>query len=169
MSHKDFADLVSSHYIPTCNYTSLHSARFCISKMVCSRCSTPRIGEKVKKKIPAKKVTSIILDRGTSLTYEAVKTALSHNIDIVFAEGDGAPIGRVWHSKLGSTTKIRKRQLEASMNAECIPWIKEWVTEKVRVESLFHIREGLHLNLSSNRRSTKTRSSGIINPFTLSG
>lgn len=78
-------------------------------------------GEKVKKKIPAKKVSAIILDRGTSLTYEAVKTALSHNIDIVFAEGDGAPIGRVWHSKLGSTTKIRKRQLEASMNAECIP------------------------------------------------
>lgn len=88
-------------------------------------------GEKVKKKIPAKKVSSIILDRGTSLTYEAVKTALTHNIDIVFAEGDGAPIGRVWHSKLGSTTKIRKRQLEASMNAECIPWVKKWVTDKV--------------------------------------
>ncbi|WP_069133539.1 CRISPR-associated endonuclease Cas1, partial [Rhodohalobacter halophilus] len=62
---------------------------------------------------------------------EAVKTALSYNIDIVFAEGDGAPIGRVWHSKLGSTTKIRKRQLEASMNAECIPWVKGWIQEKV--------------------------------------
>lgn len=88
-------------------------------------------GEEIKKKIPPKKVSAIVLDRGTSLTYEAVKTALTHNIDIVFAEGDGAPIGRIWHSKLGSTTKIRKRQLEASMNAEAIPWIKKWVTDKI--------------------------------------
>ena len=88
-------------------------------------------GETVKKKIPPKKVSAIVLDKGTSLTYEAVKTALSHNIDIVFAEGDGAPIGRVWHSKLGSTTSIRKRQLEASMSAEAIPWVKKWVTDKI--------------------------------------
>lgn len=88
-------------------------------------------GKEVKKKIPPKKVSSIVLDRGTSLTYEVVKTALSHNIDIVFAEGDGAPIGRVWHSKLGSTTHIRKRQLEASMNAEAVHWIKIWVTDKI--------------------------------------
>lgn len=88
-------------------------------------------GETIKKKIPPKKVSSIVLDRGTSLTYEAVKTALTHNIDIVFAEGDGAPIGRVWHSKLGSTTKIRKRQLEASMNSEAILWVKRWVSDKI--------------------------------------
>ncbi len=92
---------------------------------------TDEDGKAVKKKIPPKKVTSIVLDRGTSLTYEAVKTALSHNIDIVFAEGDGAPIGRVWHSKLGSTTRIRKRQLEASLNAEAIPWVKSWVKDKI--------------------------------------
>lgn len=88
-------------------------------------------GQEIKKKIPPKKVSAIVLDRGTSLTYEAVKTALTHNIDIVFAEGDGAPIGRVWHSKLGSTTKIRKRQLEASMNAEAIPWVKKWILDKI--------------------------------------
>jgi len=92
---------------------------------------TDEEGESVKKKIPPKKVSSIVMDRGTSLTYEAVKTALSHNVDIVFAEGDGAPIGRVWHSKLGSTTRIRKRQLEASMNSEAIPWVKNWVKDKI--------------------------------------
>lgn len=89
-------------------------------------------GEKIKKRIPPKKVTAIVLDRGTSLTWEAVKTALSHNIDIVFAEGDGAPIGRVWHSKLGSTTKIRKRQLQASLNQEAVVWVKCWVSEKIQ-------------------------------------
>jgi len=114
-------------------------------------------GEKVKKKIPAKKVTSIILDKGTSLTYEAVKTALSHNIDIVFAEGDGAPIGRVWHSKLGSTTRIRKRQLEASMNAECIPWIKTWVTDKVSSQIDF-IKD-----LKRHRQAKKDEIDNVLN------
>lgn len=94
-------------------------------------------GDTVKKKIPPKKVTSIILDKGTSLTYEAVKTALSHNIDIVFAEGDGAPIGRVWHSKLGSTTRIRKRQLEASLNTEAVFWVKSWVSDKIKNQIAF--------------------------------
>ncbi len=98
---------------------------------------TDENGETVKKKIPPKKVSGIVLDKGTSLTYEAVKTALSHNIDIVFAEGDGAPIGRVWHSKLGSTTKIRKRQLEASIGAEAIPWVKSWVSDKINNQADF--------------------------------
>lgn len=113
-------------------------------------------GETVKKKIPAKKVSTIVLDRGTSLTYEAVKTALTHNIDIVFAEGDGAPIGRVWHSKLGSTTRIRKRQLEASMNAEAIPWVKNWVTDKVNNQIDF-IKD-----LKKHRQARKDEIDGVL-------
>lgn len=89
-------------------------------------------GKEIKKKIPPKKVSGIVLDRGTTLTYEVVKVALSHNIDIVFTAGDGAPIGRVWHSKLGSTTKIRKRQLQASLNEEAIRWIKQWIGDKIQ-------------------------------------
>lgn len=87
--------------------------------------------KEIKKKIPPKKVTGIVLDRGTSLSYEVVKVALAHNIDIVFAAGDGAPIGRIWHSKLGSTTRIRKRQLEASLTNEAVKWAKQWVSDKV--------------------------------------
>lgn len=87
--------------------------------------------EQIKKKIAAHKVSSIVLDKGTSLSWAAIKKALTHNIDIVFAEGDGAPIGRVWHSKLGSTTRIRKRQLQASMNDEAVYWIKQWISEKM--------------------------------------
>jgi len=113
-------------------------------------------GEKVKKKIPPKKVSAIVLDKGTSLTYEAVKTALSHNIDIVFAEGDGAPIGRVWHSKLGSTTKIRKRQLEASMNAEAVFWVKSWVTDKMNNQIDF-IKE-----LKKHRKSKESEINDVL-------
>lgn len=87
--------------------------------------------EPIKKKVAAHKVSSIVLDKGTSLSWAAIKKALSHNIDIVFAEGDGAPLGRVWHSKLGSTTRIRKRQLQASMDASAITYVADWVCQKM--------------------------------------
>ena len=88
-------------------------------------------GEVEKKQYSANKVTHILLTTGTSLSTDAVKLAMKFNVDIVFAEQDGSPIGRVWHSKLGSTTKIRKCQLEASLNATGVRWTKEWITTKL--------------------------------------
>ena len=88
-------------------------------------------GEEIKRKIAPQKVTTIVLDRGTSLTWEVVKVALQHNIDILFTEGDGAPIGRVWHSKLGSTSRIRKTQLEASLDERAPKYITEWIADKM--------------------------------------
>ena len=79
----------------------------------------------------AHKVRSIVLSQGTMLSTAAVKLAVKNNIDIVFVESDGFPLGRVWHTKLGSTTKIRKRQLEASLNTEGVVWVKTWITQKV--------------------------------------
>ena len=79
----------------------------------------------------AHKVRTIILAPGTMLSTAAVKLALKNNIDIVFVESDGFPLGRVWHTKLGSTTKIRKRQLEASLNTEGVSWVKSWIVQKV--------------------------------------
>lgn len=88
-------------------------------------------GEIEKKPYSALKVTSIIMATGTSLSTDAVKLAMIHNVDIVFTEYDGSPIGRVWHSKLGSTTKIRKAQLEASLNVVGVKWTKEWLMSKL--------------------------------------
>lgn len=85
----------------------------------------------------AKKVTSIIISLGAALSSDAVKLAVDNNIDIVFADWNGFPYGRVWHSKLGSTTKIRKAQLEASLNETGLKWIKEWVSEKIRNQADF--------------------------------
>ena len=79
----------------------------------------------------AHKVRSIILSTGTMLSADAVKLAIKNNIDIVFVESDGFPLGRVWHTKLGSTTKIRKKQLETSLNTEGVVWVKKWIIQKV--------------------------------------
>lgn len=80
----------------------------------------------------SKKVNSIILSQGVALTTDAIKLAVRNNIDIIFVEDDGFPIGRVWHSKLGSTTKIRKKQLEASTNEIGFNWVKIWIVQKVQ-------------------------------------
>ena len=43
---------------------------------------------------------------------------MDHNIDIIFLDEFGDPFGRVWHSNLGSTTLIRRRQLEIADTIE---------------------------------------------------
>jgi CRISPR-associated protein Cas1 len=88
-------------------------------------------GEPDKKHIAAHKISSIILTTSAALSTDAVRLALTNNIDIIFTRSDGHPIGRIWHSKLGSTTKIRKRQLEASLSKEAVIFTKTWISEKM--------------------------------------
>jgi len=84
-----------------------------------------------KQLIAAHKITSIVMSTSGALSTDAVMLALKNNIDIIFTKADGYPVGRVWHSKLGSTTKIRKRQLEASLGKEAVIFTKAWITEKM--------------------------------------
>lgn len=85
----------------------------------------------IKQHIAAHKISSIIMSTSASLSTDAVRLALMNNIDIIFTQSDGHPIGRIWHSKLGSTTRIRKRQLEASVGAEAVHFTKLWVGQKM--------------------------------------
>jgi CRISPR-associated protein Cas1 len=74
---------------------------------------------------------------GAALSTDAIRLAIVHNIDIVFTEQDGEPLGWVWHSKLGSTTKIRKSQLEASLNQVGVHYIKIWLLTKLENQVQF--------------------------------
>lgn len=88
-------------------------------------------GEVKKTQVAAHKVKSIWLNMGTALSSDAVKLAVRNNIDIVFLENNGTPIGRVWHTKLGSTTLIRKLQLQASLGPRSLNYTKQWVGSKI--------------------------------------
>lgn len=85
--------------------------------------------------IAAHKVTSFVVSKGSAITTDAISLAVKNNIDIVVVENDGHPMGRFWHSKLGSTTKIRKRQLETSLNEDGVKWIKDWICCKLKNQS----------------------------------
>jgi CRISPR-associated protein Cas1 len=90
-----------------------------------------------KRHFASQKVTSIIMTTSGALSTDAIQLALQNNIDIVFADSSGYPLGRVWHSKLGSTTRIRKRQLEASLGAEGLRYTIDWLTAKLGNQSEF--------------------------------
>ena len=62
---------------------------------------------------------------------DAIKFAVENNIDIVFLDFYGTPYGRVWHSKLGSTTLIRRRQLEISDKDKGLVFVKKWGKIKI--------------------------------------
>lgn len=88
-------------------------------------------GVKEKHHFASQKVTSILMSKGSALSTDAVILAMKNNIDILVFERDGMPVGRFWHSKPGSTSKIRKQQLEASLNETGVYWVKNWLTGKL--------------------------------------
>lgn len=89
-------------------------------------------GKEEKHHFASQKVTSILLSKGAAISTDAIILALKNNIDIVVFEYDGQPVGRFWHSKLGSTSKIRKKQLEASLNETGLVYIKQWIGNKIK-------------------------------------
>lgn len=94
----------------------------------------PESGEQVAqtKYFAAHKLKGIVISVSAALSTDAVALALKHNIDIIFSDRSGHPLGRVWHSKLGSTTLIRKRQLEASLGTDAVYWTLEWLSQKLQ-------------------------------------
>lgn len=81
--------------------------------------------------VSVKKVDNILITTSAYLSTDAVKFAVDNNIDIIFLDHFGNPYGRVWHSKLGSTTLIRRKQLEASVGEKGLNLVKEWITDKI--------------------------------------
>lgn len=87
--------------------------------------------------VSANKVESILITTSATITTDAIKFALENNIDIVFLDHFGDPYGRVWHSKLGSTVQIRRRQIEISDQQEGFKMANGWIETKVENQVSF--------------------------------
>jgi CRISPR-associated protein Cas1 len=81
--------------------------------------------------VSANKVESILIATSAYISTDAIKFAVENNIEIVFIDYNGNPYGRVWHSKLGSTTLIRRRQLEIYDKDEGLKLAKIWSVKKI--------------------------------------
>lgn len=80
--------------------------------------------------VSVKKVSSILITTAATITTDAIKLAMDHNVDIIFLDDFGDPYGRVWHCKLGSTTLIRRKQLGVAETEEGLKLALLWVGRK---------------------------------------
>ncbi len=81
--------------------------------------------------ISSKKISSILVATAATITTDAIKLAMDNNIDIIFLNEFGDPYARIWHSKLGSTVAIRRKQLEVSSTKDGFEMAKGWVLRKI--------------------------------------
>lgn len=81
--------------------------------------------------IPPDGIKSIIISRGAQLSSDAAMLAIQNQIDVLFLDNSGSTIGRIWSSKYGSVSTIRKGQLEFTFSKDALSWIKEIIVRKI--------------------------------------
>lgn len=87
--------------------------------------------EGLSEEYSCKKIERILITTSALITTDAIKLAMENNIDVVFLEQTGKPFARVWHSKLGSITTIRRKQLKLTEIPLGTEFVKEWIIQKL--------------------------------------
>lgn len=87
--------------------------------------------DNLKQNIPINGITSIQISKGAQITSDAVLLAIENEIEILFLNNAGEPIGRVWSPKYGSVSTIRKGQVNFSLSKDAVDWIKETILQKI--------------------------------------
>ena len=101
-----------------------------------------KVGD-TSQEVSARKIRSILITTGASLSTDAIRLAVEKNIDIVFLDKYGDPYGRVWHGRPGSTTAIRRAQLRIADTDSGLRLACGWVSRKLdnQVEFLLDARK----------------------------
>jgi len=84
-----------------------------------------------KQIIPPAGLKSISISRGAQITSDAALLAIEKEIDVLFVDNIGKPVGRLWSSKYGSISSIRKKQLEFTFSGKAVQWIKDMLCRKI--------------------------------------
>lgn len=84
-----------------------------------------------RQRIPADGIKSIQISRGAQITSDAVMLAVEREIEVLFMDKSGMPIGRIWSPKYGSVSTIRKGQLNFTFQKEALVWIKKIIQQKI--------------------------------------
>ncbi len=84
-----------------------------------------------KQQVSSRKVRTIMITTGASLSTDAIALALEKNIDIVFLDKYGDPYGRIWHGRPGSTTAIRRAQLRLADTRDGLQLALSWLLRKL--------------------------------------
>lgn len=90
-----------------------------------------------KQRIPVIGIKSIQIGKGAQITSDAVMLAIDNEIEVLFVDKSGSPIGRIWSPKYGSISSIRKGQLNFSLSKEALKWIKSVILNKIENQQAF--------------------------------
>lgn len=82
-------------------------------------------------RIPAQDVSSLQVSKGVQITSDAVMLAISHEVEVLFVNKSGDPLGRVWSNRYGSVSTIRKGQLLFCASKQAVEWVKSVLCKKV--------------------------------------
>jgi len=84
-----------------------------------------------KQVLPVSEVNSISISKGAQITSDAALLAIENQIDVLFVDGKGNPIGRVWSVKYGSISNIRRQQIDFVLSPQAIGFVKELIRGKI--------------------------------------
>ena len=84
-----------------------------------------------KQIIDPSKVRSISISKGAKISSDAALKAIENEIDVMFTDRTGKPVGRLWSVKYGSISTIRRKQLDFIVSKNAVRWVKEIVTQKI--------------------------------------
>lgn len=84
-----------------------------------------------RQRIPVDGIKSIQISKGAQITSDAVMLAIENEIEVLFMDRSGMPVGRIWSPKYGSISTIRKGQLNFTFSKEALAWIKEIIRQKI--------------------------------------
>ncbi|HOK27270.1 MAG TPA: CRISPR-associated endonuclease Cas1 [Bacteroidales bacterium] len=84
-----------------------------------------------KQIVPPSGISSITISRGAQITSDAALLAIENEIEVLFVDNTGNPVGRIWSSKYGSVSTIRKNQIEFTFSSAAVDWIKEIICRKI--------------------------------------
>lgn len=84
-----------------------------------------------KQRLPIMGIKSIQIGKGVQITSDAIMLAIENEIELLFVDGAGNPVGRAWSPKYGSVSTIRKGQLNFTFTKDALDWIKDIISQKI--------------------------------------
>lgn len=90
-----------------------------------------------KQRIPADAIKSIQISRGAQITSDAVILAIEKEIEVMFMDRAGNPVGRIWSPRYGSISSIRKGQINFTFSNQSVGWIKDVIRQKIENQQAF--------------------------------
>lgn len=107
-----------------------------------------------RQRIPAVGIDSIQISRGAQITSDAVMLAIEREIEVLFMDKTGKPVGRIWSPRYGSISTIRKGQLNFVYSKNAVEWIKNIIDRKMENQQALMLllckRDGIDVNVDKN-------------------